>query len=59
MEYEDGAPDEMRLLDALVERLRDLEWPKPPPGMRERTLGEIERVVFGTADGGAAAGGDL
>lgn len=36
-EREDGADDE------LVRRLRDLEWPKPAPGVRERSLAELER----------------
>jgi len=34
---DDGADDE------LVQRLRDLDWPKPPPGVRERSLAELER----------------
>ncbi len=34
---EDGEDDE------LVRRLRDLEWPKPAPGVRERSLAELER----------------
>lgn len=26
---------------ALEDRLRSLEWPKPPPGTKERLLGEL------------------
>jgi hypothetical protein len=29
--------------DELARRLRDLEWPKPAPGVRDRALEEFER----------------
>ncbi|HVE68129.1 MAG TPA: hypothetical protein VNB64_06060 [Solirubrobacteraceae bacterium] len=44
--YEDtpGTPeDETRR--SLEERLRRLEWPAPPPGVRERTLEELKRKL--------------
>ncbi len=31
--------------DELARRLRELEWPKPPPGLRERSLEEFQRRV--------------
>lgn len=31
--------------DELARRLRELEWPKPPPGVRERSLEEFQRRV--------------
>ena len=31
--------------DELARRLRDLDWPKPPPGVRERSLEEFQRRV--------------
>ena len=31
--------------ELIVERLRDLEWPAPPPGLRERSLEEFERLL--------------
>jgi hypothetical protein len=31
--------------DHLVRRLRDLEWPAPPPGLKERALEDFERRV--------------
>ena len=30
---------------ALVERLRNLHWPEPPPGVRERRLQELRDVL--------------
>ena len=29
--------------EELVRRLRELEWPGPPPGVKERSLEEFER----------------
>ena len=29
--------------DELTRRLRALEWPTPPPGLRERSLEEFQR----------------
>jgi hypothetical protein len=29
--------------DELARRLRELEWPKPPPGLRERSLEQFRR----------------
>lgn len=37
----DGVP----LDDELARRLRELDWPAPPPGLRERSLEEFERRV--------------
>ncbi|HEV2813184.1 MAG TPA: hypothetical protein VGW10_08040 [Solirubrobacteraceae bacterium] len=31
--------------DELTRRLRELEWPKPPPGVRERSLEEFRRRI--------------
>jgi hypothetical protein len=31
--------------DELARRLRELEWPKPPDGLRERALEEFQRRV--------------
>jgi len=35
--------DEDERLQPLEERLRRLEWPQPPPGLRERSLEEFRR----------------
>ena len=29
--------------DDLVRRLRELDWPGPPPGLKERSLEEFQR----------------
>ena len=34
----DRRPQEPDLESALVQRLQKMEWPKPPPGVRERCL---------------------
>jgi hypothetical protein len=39
----------------LEERLRRLDWPKPPPGLRERSLEEFRRKYL-TPQGGAGNG---
>jgi hypothetical protein len=39
----------------LEERLRGLDWPKPPPGLRERSLEEF-RSRYLTAQSGAGNG---
>jgi hypothetical protein len=31
--------------DELARRLRELDWPEPPPGLRERSLEEFQRRV--------------
>jgi hypothetical protein len=38
---------------ALVERLRGLRWPEPPPGVRERRLQELRDVLARGARKGA------
>ena len=30
---------------SLVERLRKLQWPEPPPGVRERRLTELREIL--------------
>lgn len=34
---------------ALVERLRRLRWPEPPPGVRERRLTELREILARSA----------
>lgn len=36
-------PSKKGAQEPLEERLRHLDWPKPPPGVRERILEEIMR----------------
>ena len=43
----DRDSDDVPMDDELARRLRELEWPKPPPGVRERSLEEFERRVAG------------
>ncbi|HEX2085123.1 MAG TPA: hypothetical protein VHF89_05530 [Solirubrobacteraceae bacterium] len=31
--------------DELARRLRELDWPKPPPGLRERSLEDFQRRI--------------
>ena len=31
--------------DELARRLRGLDWPKPPPGLRERSLQELQQAL--------------
>jgi hypothetical protein len=46
-------------LRPLEERLRRLNWPQPPPGLRERSLEELRRKLseLSTNGDGAAANG--
>jgi hypothetical protein len=37
--------EDVPLDDELARRLRELDWPKPPPGVRERSLEEFQRRV--------------
>jgi hypothetical protein len=48
-------PDEEDL-GPLEERLRRLEWPKPPPGMRERALEEFRRKHLAQDDAASGNG---
>lgn len=56
---EDVEETEIRPLE---ERLRRLDWPKPPPGTRERSLEEFRRKYMtpeseaGNGNGNGAAG---
>jgi hypothetical protein len=48
-------------LRPLEERLRRLNWPQPPPEVRERTLEELQRKLAemsSNGDGAAVNGGD-
>jgi hypothetical protein len=49
---QNGSLDIEERFNPLVERLRHLEWPKPPPGVRERTLREVKRVLVDTGSRG-------
>ena len=40
----DGA-DEAQEVDALEQRLRELHWPEPPPGVRERALADFQQRI--------------
>ena len=42
--------DELERLRPIEERLRRLSWPKPPAGVRERTLKKLHRQLA-EADG--------
>ena len=37
--------DDVPVDDDLARRLRDLDWPKPPPGVKERSLEEFRRRI--------------
>jgi hypothetical protein len=41
----DRESEDVPLDDELARRLRELEWPKPPPGVRERSLEEFQRRI--------------
>ena len=55
--HEAPEDDELRPLE---ERLRRLNWPQPPPEVRERTLEELRRKVAEQSSNGdgAASNGD-
>jgi hypothetical protein len=42
----------------LEERLRGLDWPKPPPGMRERSLEEFRRKYLPEQEGAENGNGN-
>ena len=42
MEPADDMPEDD---DELARRLRGLDWPKPPPGLRERSLSELQQQL--------------
>lgn len=42
MDPADEMPEED---DDLAHRLRGLDWPKPPPGLRERSLRELQQQL--------------
>jgi hypothetical protein len=57
------ADDSSRIDDAeetetrpLEERLRRLDWPKPPPGLRERSLEEFRSKYLTAQDGANGSG---
>jgi hypothetical protein len=52
------SPEDERL-HPLEERLRRLNWPQPPPGVRERSLEELRRKLAELSSNGdeAAANG--
>jgi hypothetical protein len=41
----DRDSDDVPMDDDLARRLRELDWPKPPDGLRERSLAEFKRRV--------------
>ncbi len=46
--HDNDAFDDERELERfrpLEDRLRRLNWPQPPPGVRERTLEELHRML--------------
>ena len=47
--------------DELTRRLRELDWPAPPPGLKERSLEEFQRRLaaegLGEPDAAAARKG--
>jgi hypothetical protein len=53
----DRDSDDDLMADELARRLRELEWPAPPPGLRERSLEEFKQRVT-EAEREAALGRD-
>lgn len=54
VEYEDTRdPEEIEsdIDSALIERLRNMEWPKPSPEVRERCLRQILSCIEGAGEG--------
>ena len=41
----DRDSEDVPMDDELARRLRELEWPKPAPGVRERSLEEFQRRI--------------
>lgn len=56
--HDDDAIPKDETLRSLERRLRRLNWPEPPPGVRERTLDELKRKLAASNGDGAAAGAD-
>jgi hypothetical protein len=50
--FEDGDPERLRPLE---DRLRRLNWPQPPPGLRERSLEEFRRKLSQSGSGANGA----
>jgi hypothetical protein len=40
-----GAPEHAESDDELERRLRDMHWPEPPPGVRERALADFQHRI--------------
>ena len=52
----DRDSDDVPMSEELTRRLRELDWPTPPPGLKERSLEEFQRrlAVEGLAEPDAA-----
>ena len=50
-----GAPNEGESEDELERRLRELHWPEPPPGVKERALADFQQRIAKLREQGPVA----